>query len=112
MAEPILLDEVVRRGAVIFGSVVARVTVLTEDGRRLSLDLPSGAKMTALQTRILDQLAESSVPMNRKQVATKIGQKNITGRFGQSVAGLLSAGIIFESDGNLTDDATKFAATP
>ena len=109
---PLQLDELPRRGAVIHGSPVSRVVLILKDGRRSSFDLPNIGELTAQQEKILETLSESSSPMNRKNIALKINKGNVTGRFGQSIAFLLSAGKIFERDGELTDDAKKFASTP
>lgn len=108
---PISLDKIETCGATRFGRGVTKMVVYYDDGRRVSLELPRIGELTPQQERILETLAESQSPMNRKNIALKVNKGNVTGRFGQSVSQLLSAGKIFERDGELTDDAKKFAAT-
>lgn len=112
LEKPVSLDNIETIGATRFGLSVTKMVVYYDDGRRASFDLPRIGELTPQQEKIVETLAESPSPMNRKNIALKVNKGNVTGRFGKSVSFLLSAGKIFERDGDLTDDARKFAATP
>jgi hypothetical protein len=111
VAGPIAIDEAARRGATLCGCPLVRLIAVTDDGREISVPLPMGADLTPGQERIVSLLAESPCPLTRKQIATKLNRGNVTGRFGQHINALIDERKIFERDGEVTDDATKFAST-
>lgn len=107
---PIELDTLERNGASRFGRAIAKVILITEDNRRISIDLPREVATNARQERIIDFIASSPAPLTRKQVAMKLNKGNITGRFGQDISFLISSGRLVERDGELADSVEKFSA--
>lgn len=108
-------------GAVCFGAAVERVAVVTEDGERRVFALPRPpdpepaggfADWTPTRRRIVAALAESPVPLTRKQVGLRIGRKVAGGRFLEDVRALLAGGRLHERYGLLADDPAKFPQSP
>lgn len=107
--EPMMLDDLPKRGATMYGTSVARVVVMFEDGRRNSFELPKNlGALTSQQERILQILIDAEQPLTRKAVALSLGYSDTKGNFGQSLRDMVSREIIFSSGGLITDDAKKF----
>lgn len=113
----------VRAGGVwgVGGEVVIglRVTVELESGetlrtghrRRMPVVSHTPPELKPQQRRIVDTLRASTVPMKRGAVARAMGLKDERGSFGVNVSTLLDTGMIFERDGKIADDESKFDDT-
>lgn len=116
-----LVAAFVRAGGVWGGEVVVglRVTVELESGetlrtghrRRAPVASNSDDQLTQQQQRIVAVLASSPKPLKRIAAAHLLGLKQAAGSFGQSVSRLRDSGVIFERDGRITDDESKFEDT-
>ncbi len=106
---PLTADEVIRRGVVLGGRAVARLTVDFTSGQVTCELEPAADERADLKARILAKLRASPYAMTRKQLALSMGRPNAKGRYAQVVSGMVETGEIFERDGELTDDASKFS---
>lgn len=108
----------VRSGGVWGDSAVVSVRVVVELGtgetlrtghrRCAPVAATSPPELKPQQRRIVETLRASPVPMKRGAVARAMGLKDERGGFGVNVSSLLDTGIIFERDGMIADDETKF----
>lgn len=108
----------VRAGGVWGDSAVVSVRVVVEldtgetlrTGHKRCAPVPLTAppELKPQQRRIVETLRASAVPMKRSAVARAMGLKDERGGFGVNVSSLLDTGVIFERDGMIADDETKF----
>lgn len=105
---PIELDEIVRRGAILFGTAVSRLAICWEDGRKLTIDLPAGdagsepaSTLTELQAAVLQVIDESATGaiLTVDSIATKAGYPN-TGHLREFVRRLSEDGRLKRLSGN------------
>lgn len=106
---PLSSAEVFARGMEDNGRRVRRYEVDFETGEVRITYYPLECERGGLRGRILDALRASRFPLTRKQLALAIGLKGPKGRFAGVVSALVEPGEIFERDGELTDDASKFS---
>lgn len=113
--ETLSLDNVEKHGATRFGAVVVRMVLTCKDGRRISMDLPTGdlpvepeEHLNRSQERILKILRASPVPMTRQSLARAMGRESIGGKFSGDVRLLVSLGLICDYNGELSDTPSKF----
>lgn len=112
--QPLALDPMLQGGAMLLGTPVARVLIEWTDGRKMRIDLPEAAtdepeeiSMTPTQRRIVEILKASPVWLTRRGIANAMDRESIGGKFAGYVADLISRGLIFEHDSDLTDDKNK-----
>lgn len=67
-----------------------------------------GGGLSARKQLILRRVAESPVPLTRKQLARQCGSPTAKGSFGQDVRELVAAGKLYASMDEVTDDPAKF----
>lgn len=104
---PLTADELVRRGVVMGGRVVSRLTVDFVSGQVTCELEPEPEHRADLKARIVRRLKDSPHPLTRKQLARALGLKDARGRFSQVVSTMVEHGEIFDVEGELTDDVTK-----
>jgi len=109
-AGPVPLDDAVRVGATLFGQAVVRLTLVTDDGRKMLFELPrpSGPALSATQTKVLSMLKAAAEPVARKKLASSLGYSDYRGRFAAEVRDLVKRGCAFVGGAGVTDDPRKF----
>ena len=104
-------------GATLGGVRVVRIVFEMEDGGVFDRKFAIGPtaeqreQMSQQEEDIVQTLKDNKKPLTRKQISTLLDLDSTTGRFGQSVRNLLASKRIFEANGKLTDDQSKFDNT-